>query len=131
MTVLQTGEANVTHFPVFDDVASMKDQGFQVFQVNTPGICLVHATQCRSTRRPMTRRYARPSFTGRTEQTVVQLVKANLANVAYGPLSRPTLGYDPAVEKYYPFDPDKAGALLDEAGWIAGAMAPGKRTASL
>ena len=37
MTVLQTGEANVTHFPVLDDVASMKDQGFQVFQVNTPG----------------------------------------------------------------------------------------------
>ena len=58
---------------------------------------------------------------GRTEQTVVQLVKANLANVAYGPLAHPTLGYDPAVEKYYPYDPDKAGALLDEAGWIAGA----------
>ena len=58
---------------------------------------------------------------GTDRATVVQLVKADLANVAYGPLARPTLGYDPAVESYYPYDPDKAGALLDEAGWVAGA----------
>ena len=57
---------------------------------------------------------------GTDRATVVELVKANLANVAYGPLAQPTLGYDPAVQEYYPYDPEKAAALLDEAGWVMG-----------
>jgi peptide/nickel transport system substrate-binding protein len=38
--------------------------------------------------------------------------------VAYGPLERLTPGYNPEVEKYYPFDKDKANELLDQAGWV-------------
>ncbi|MBU0703883.1 MAG: hypothetical protein KKC18_08445, partial [Chloroflexi bacterium] len=37
--------------------------------------------------------------------------------IAYGPLAAATLGYDPAVQDYYPHDPARAAALLDEAGW--------------
>ena len=36
---------------------------------------------------------------------------------AYGPVSQFTLGYNPAVESYYLFDPDKSANLLDKAGW--------------
>jgi peptide/nickel transport system substrate-binding protein len=46
------------------------------------------------------------------------LIQFNLANVANGPLTRATFGYDPAVESYYPYDPEQADALLTEAGWV-------------
>jgi len=37
---------------------------------------------------------------------------------ALGPLEKLTPGYNPDVETYYPFDKDKANALLDQAGWV-------------
>lgn len=36
---------------------------------------------------------------------------------AYGPLSQQTLGYNPLAEQMYPFDLEKAQALLQQAGW--------------
>lgn len=36
---------------------------------------------------------------------------------AYNILTPPTLFYDASVESMYDFDPERAGALLDEAGW--------------
>ena len=35
-------------------------------------------------------------------------------------LTAATFGYDPATERVYPYDPKKAGAALDEAGWKMG-----------
>lgn len=120
MTVIQTGEANVTHYPVLQDVAGLKDQGIQVFQVNTPGFCYCFPLNVQQA--PTDDLKVRQAIIqGVDRKTAVHLVKADLANVAYGPLTQPTLGYDPSVEKYYPYDVDKAGALLDEAGWVAGA----------
>jgi peptide/nickel transport system substrate-binding protein len=43
-----------------------------------------------------------------------------LVKPVYGPLSKATPAYSPAVEKMYPYDPKKAAALLDEAGWKPG-----------
>lgn len=42
------------------------------------------------------------------------------ADAAYGPISSATPEYFQGVEEYYPYDPDKAAALLDEAGWAMG-----------
>lgn len=36
----------------------------------------------------------------------------------YGPLGRVTWAYNPAVETMYPYNPQKANQLLDEAGWV-------------
>ena len=44
-----------------------------------------------------------------------------LADAAYGPISSSTPGYWPGVEEYYPYDPDEANRLLEEAGWTMGA----------
>ncbi len=41
-----------------------------------------------------------------------------LVTPIYGPLGPTTWAYNPAVEKMYGYDPEKAGALLDEAGWV-------------
>ncbi len=43
-----------------------------------------------------------------------------LNKVAWSPLMRSTFGYDPATEKIYSFNPDKAKQILDEAGWKPG-----------
>jgi peptide/nickel transport system substrate-binding protein len=55
--------------------------------------------------------------------------KAAMIKVAWQGLGKPassvltsaTFGYDPATRNVYRYDPKKAGALLDEAGWKAGA----------
>lgn len=44
-----------------------------------------------------------------------------LANAAFGPISSATPGYWAGVEDYYPYDPEEAAALLEEAGWTMGA----------
>jgi peptide/nickel transport system substrate-binding protein len=52
-----------------------------------------------------------------------ELVKTLFQDVfpaASAPLSPPTFGYDKTVEGQYPYDPAKAGQLLDQAGWTMG-----------
>jgi len=44
-----------------------------------------------------------------------------LHRVAASPLMKPTLGYDPATERIYSFDPAAARQILDAAGWKTGA----------
>jgi peptide/nickel transport system substrate-binding protein len=39
----------------------------------------------------------------------------------YSPIEKITLGYDPAIDKIYSYDPEKAKKILDDAGWKAGA----------
>jgi peptide/nickel transport system substrate-binding protein len=34
------------------------------------------------------------------------------------PLATATFGYDASLENMYPYDPDKAAELLDQAGWV-------------
>ncbi len=43
-----------------------------------------------------------------------------LIKPVYGPLSKTTPSYWAGVEKYYPYDPKAAAALLDTAGWKPG-----------
>ena len=43
-----------------------------------------------------------------------------LIKPAFGPLSATSAGYWKGVEAYFPFDPRRAAALLDEAGWKPG-----------
>jgi peptide/nickel transport system substrate-binding protein len=50
-------------------------------------------------------------------QAIVQTLFGDTSPAAYGPLSAASPGYDPAVQNLYPYDPDKAAALLEAAGW--------------
>lgn len=51
---------------------------------------------------------------------IVDVVFFGLVRPAYGVLSSPTLGYWKGVEDLYKYDPAKAKALLQEAGWKPG-----------
>jgi peptide/nickel transport system substrate-binding protein len=117
MVTLQTSEANITHYPVLDEVASYEEQGFQVFRVDTPGF---------AKSMPINMHYAptddllvrQAILYGINRQQVVDLIQAGLANPANGPLTRASFAYNEAVEQMYAYDPAQAAALLDEAGWV-------------
>lgn len=48
----------------------------------------------------------------------VKSIMRGVAPPAHGPLSHVTPEYAPELDEMYPFDPKKAAALLDEAGWV-------------
>lgn len=54
------------------------------------------------------------------QEDIVKLVFFGRAPRAYGPLSSDFAEYDPIVETYYPYDPERSAQLLDEAGWTLG-----------
>jgi peptide/nickel transport system substrate-binding protein len=113
---LRTGEVNFTHFPVLSQVESLERAGFQVVRVPQPGF---------SWSFPMNVQRA-PTDDLRVRQAVIhalnrdQIVRSVLFNqfkVAHAPLTAVTFGYDPAVRDMYPYSLQKAGELLDAAGW--------------
>lgn len=54
------------------------------------------------------------------QQGIIDLTLGGLVNAAHGPLASTTLGYDPAIETMYGYDPERAAQLLEEAGWTMG-----------
>ncbi|HEC21539.1 MAG TPA: hypothetical protein ENI95_01335 [Chloroflexi bacterium] len=51
-------------------------------------------------------------------QAIARSLYQGYMPIAYGPLSSPTLHYDPAVEGRYAYDPVQAVALLNTTGWV-------------
>jgi len=117
LATLQTGEANITHYPVFDEVANMQEMGFTVHRVDTPGFA--KSMPINIMRTPTDDLLVRQAILhGVDRQQVIDLVQAGWNNVAHGPLTQVTFGYDESVEGMYEYDPEKAAALLEEAGWV-------------
>ena len=57
---------------------------------------------------------------GADKAGMIKTVWKNLYKPATSPLTSVTFGYDPATANVYKYDPQKAGSLLDEAGWKMG-----------
>lgn len=55
------------------------------------------------------------------QETLANTIFQGRVTPTFGPLSPVTLGYNPAVEEIYPYDPDRAREILDEAGWLVNA----------
>jgi peptide/nickel transport system substrate-binding protein len=51
------------------------------------------------------------------KRVITDVIFKKTVEPAFGPLEKLTPGYNPEVESYYAFDPDKANELLDQAGW--------------
>ncbi|NIV31023.1 MAG: ABC transporter substrate-binding protein, partial [Anaerolineae bacterium] len=51
------------------------------------------------------------------QQEIVDTIFQGYSPPASGPLSAATQDYSGLVETLYPFDPDRAATLLEQAGW--------------
>jgi len=117
---LETGGAHVMgELPPQDAARLQKDSKYQVIIVPTPGIHLL--VFINSTNPPTDDLKVRQALLYATDRkTIVKTLFQDLSPVAFGPWPSYGLGYDKSVEAMYPYDVNKAKALLDEAGWKVG-----------
>lgn len=55
---------------------------------------------------------------GTDRQTAINAVLRGFSPLAHGPLSAVTPEYNSEIEGMYPYDPEIAASLLEEAGWV-------------
>jgi peptide/nickel transport system substrate-binding protein len=51
-------------------------------------------------------------------QELIDTIFYGVFEPATVPLAKATFGYDASLENFYPYDPERAAQLLDEAGWV-------------
>lgn len=117
---LESGEVDVMgEIPPVDAARLDADPGFQLVTVPVPGQPL--QLYLNTTRSPTDDLRVRQALLYATDrQAIVDAVFMGYSPPAMGPLCRTTWGYDKSVESMYPYDPDQAGKLLDQAGWLDG-----------
>jgi peptide/nickel transport system substrate-binding protein len=115
---LESGQADIMgEVPPLDAQRLAQDPRFQLLAVPIPGMSLQFFLN--TTRPPLDDVRVRQALLYATDRTaIVSSIFSGLSPAAYGPLTRVTFGYDPAVETMYPYDPTRAAQLLDEAGWL-------------
>jgi peptide/nickel transport system substrate-binding protein len=52
------------------------------------------------------------------KQGLIDTVFNGLGSPACSPLTKVMFGFDPATCDYWPYDPEQAGKILDDAGWV-------------
>jgi peptide/nickel transport system substrate-binding protein len=114
---LESGEADVMgEIPPPDAVRLEEDANFTLYRVPTPGQPLQFFLN--TERSPTDDLRVRQALLHATDQqAIVDTIFRGYSPVAHGPLAAVTTSYEPAVEGMYDYDPARAAALLDEAGW--------------
>lgn len=120
-TRLATLEAGETHFidlvPFMDVQRMMDSDRFTISSFLLPGMPQMNYMNTRMS--PTDDLRVRQAINHAIDtQAIVDTVYFGLVEPAYGPLSRVFPEYDPSLEGMYPFDPERAAQLLDEAGWL-------------
>lgn len=115
---LESGDAHVMgEIPPQDAVRLESSDDFYLYQVPVPGQPLQFFLNAE---KPPTDdlRVRQALLYAANRQAIVSAVFQGYSPVAYGPLTAATMGFEPAVQGTYAYDPAQAAALLDEAGWI-------------
>ena len=118
LATLETGETNFIDLVPFADVQRMTDNpNFTITRFLLPGMPQMNYLNTRMV--PTNDLRVRQAINHAVDkQAIVDVVYFGLVEPAYGPLSAAFPEYDPSLEEMYPFDPERAAALLDEAGWV-------------
>ena len=87
---------------------------FRAFKVVLPGVVSIRTMN--TSLAPLDDVKVRQAFIYACDRTQWQAASGGFWPVCSGVLSPSTFAYNPEVEKMYPFDPKKAGELLDAAG---------------
>jgi peptide/nickel transport system substrate-binding protein len=120
MAAFESGELNfVDQVPTLDFARIQEDSSYKTYSIPQPGIPYAYMI---NTKRPPTDELAvRQAINFAVDkQSVIDILYQGLYTPAHGPLSPATFAYNPAVEELYPYDPERAKQLLEEAGWVAG-----------
>lgn len=117
---LENGEVDMTEDLTPDDFNRLTDSGeFQGLKVKTTG--MPYDIMINVTKPPTDELAVRQALQFATnKQAIVDTLFTGIFEPAYAPVDPGTLGFDESLESIYPFDPDKARQLLDDAGWTVG-----------
>jgi peptide/nickel transport system substrate-binding protein len=123
---VRTGTLKSGETQLIDDVAPLeydsitKDSKFAIISKGQPGsgfVLLLNTTSTGPISDPAVRQAIEYAV---DREGLNKSVFQGLNKAAWSPLMRPTFAYDASTESVYKFDPDKAGQLLDAAGWQPG-----------
>lgn len=120
MAALESGELNyVDSVPTIDFTRIKDDSNYTTYAVPQPGV--PYAYMLNTKRAPTDDIAVRKAINLAVDkEAVIDTLYQGLYTPAYGPLSPASFAYNPAVESMYPFDPEQAIQLLEEAGWVEG-----------
>jgi peptide/nickel transport system substrate-binding protein len=122
VAALETGEVHVIDFVPGEDAVRLRESGFQVNVNHRPGTPIPYRLNCQRPPTDDVRVRLAMNYATDREELVNSPVYRGLIPPQYGVLTEFTWGYDADVtaEYGYRYDPAKAKALLDEAGWVEG-----------
>jgi peptide/nickel transport system substrate-binding protein len=113
LTSLKSGEVDIVNSVPYPEVAKFSAPNVQV--VRRPGI-QAYAIYLNSGKPPFNDIRVRQALNyAINKEQLARSIMFGLARPAQGPLSQDYPGFNPAVQPY-PYDPDKAKSLLNEAG---------------
>jgi peptide/nickel transport system substrate-binding protein len=121
VTALETGEVQFIDFTPPQEVDRLSADGrFKVDLLYVPG--LPQMLQLNVDKAPTSEKEVRQAIQyAINHQAIVDVIWFGKAKPSYGVLSSATKGYWAGNEQAYPFDPDKARQILEDAGWTVGA----------
>jgi peptide/nickel transport system substrate-binding protein len=120
LSTLENGETNAIEPVPEKDVARLtQDRRFRVLRALYPGAPRMVFL---NTKRPPTDELAvrRAVLHGFSQDLLVRTLLFSVHTPAKTPLTPGTVGYDKSLEGMYPYDPEKAKSVLEEAGWRMG-----------
>ena len=119
LAAFESGELNITEqVPTIDFARISEDDKYTVYNVPQPGVPYSYMINTKLP--PTDDLVVRQAINMAVDkQYVIDSLYQGLYTPAYGPLSKVSFGYNPAVEELYPYDPEAAGQLLEDAGWVA------------
>lgn len=120
LAALEAGDANLVQSPLLNEIARLNESSD--FLTNVPLNPGIPETIFLNTALAPTDDLAvRQALNiGLDRDLIVQIGMFDQAKAAYGPLWESTPFYSAEVESFYPYDPERAKQVLEEAGWTEG-----------
>jgi len=120
LAALEAGDANLVQGPLLNEIPRLNESSDFLTNVPmNPG--LPSTLFCDTTKAPTDDLAVRQALNiALDRELIVQIGMFGQALPAYGPLWESTPYYSAAVEELYPYDPDRAKQVLEDAGWVEG-----------
>lgn len=120
LAALEAGDANLIQTPLLNEIPRLSES--PDFLTNVPlNPGLPETMFCDTTKAPTDDLAVRQALNiALDRELIVQIGMFGQSRPAYGPLWESTPYYSAAVEELYPYDPDRAKQVLEDAGWVEG-----------